>query len=269
MQMLRLDLFKGAEGGDHGQGGNDPADGVDLVLVQELHQLDGEHKQLLGDQNGGCAVLQGGHDLLEVCIEVQGRLVAEDGVLIELQHVAQVLHIVEHRAVAGGDTLGHTGGAGGEDDVDGVGVDLTVADGGQRLLVHRSVADVAVNVGLALVGELLDELAGVLVADHGLGLQGSEDQVDPVGGHLVVQGDIVVTGVDGAEKTDQGGGVLLHKDHHRLAVQTLAEQEGAHGSCLVVGFPEGDAHGVVGESDLVRHPGDGLLKIFQNVGLHG
>ena len=268
VQMLGLHLLEGPEGGDHGQCGNDPADGVDVVLVQKLHQLDGEHEQLLGDQNGGGTVLQGGHDLLEVGVEVQGSLVAEDAVFVELQHIAEVLHIIQHAPVAGGDALGHAGGAGGEDDVDGIGVDLLVPDGGQSLLVDRGGADLIVDVGAALIGELLDQLLGVLITDHGLGLQGPQDQIDPVGGHLIVQGDVVAAGIDGAEEGSQGGGMLLHEHHHGLAVESLAVEEGAHGTGLIIDLAEGQAVGVIGESHFVGHPGNGVLQIFQNIGLH-
>ena len=64
VQVLGHDLVKGLEGRDHGQSRDDPADRVDLLFIEELHQLDGEHEEVLGDQVGCGAELERGIQLL-------------------------------------------------------------------------------------------------------------------------------------------------------------------------------------------------------------
>ena len=44
-QILRDDLVKCLRGRDHGKRRDYPADGIDLIFVQEFHQLDREHEQ--------------------------------------------------------------------------------------------------------------------------------------------------------------------------------------------------------------------------------
>ena len=72
-QVLRLHALEGPQGADDGQGGDHPADGVDLVLVEVFHQGRGEAEEPLGDEVGGGAELQGGEDVVldEVLLQVE------------------------------------------------------------------------------------------------------------------------------------------------------------------------------------------------------
>ena len=217
---------------------------------------------------GGCAEFQGGHALFQPCVEVEGRLVAEDAVFVEAKHIAELLDVVDDAAVAGGDAFGHAGGAGGEDDVDGVRVDLACPDMGECGFVHRSGGDFVVVQHGSGEGKFLNQQRGHLVADHGAGLEGFQDQLHPVAGHLVVQRNVVAAAVDGTEECGQGLRVLAHEDHNRLLVQALMAQKAAHRAGLIVDLTEGQPLAFAGEGNFVRDTGDGVFQIFQNVRLH-
>ena len=239
------------------------------MLVEEFHQLDGEHEQLLGYQHGGAAVFQRGHDLFQTGIEIQGSLVAETGVFVKPQHIAQMLDVVDNTAVAGHNALGHAGGAGGKHDVNGVDIQLPVTDGGQSAVIYGAGGHFLVAVDGATPGKALGHGTGGLVADHYALLQCAEDQLNAVAGHFLVKGHIVAAAVHRTQKGRNGPGLLFHKYNHGLAAAADAVQKRADGPGLVGHLAEGKALFAVGKGGFVGHTGNGLLQIFQNISLHG
>ena len=170
--------------------------------------------------------------------------------------------------MAAGDPLGDAGGAGGEDDVDGVRVDLPVPDGGKSRFLHRKSGNFTVQVPRPGVGQSVQQIHGGLVTDHRLGVQGVKDQADPVGGHFLVQGNIVAPGVDRPQKGGDGPGGFLHEYHHALAVKPDAVEKAPHRLCFLPDFAVGQAVFRRTDGNFLGHPGCRLLQIFQNVG-HG
>ena len=77
MQIRRRTLFQHAEGRDHRQRRDDPANGIDPMLVEIFRQLERKHEVLFGNEIGGRAVFERRHDLLERRVEIQRGLIAE------------------------------------------------------------------------------------------------------------------------------------------------------------------------------------------------
>ena len=214
------------------------------------------------------AELQGGVDLLEAGVKVQGRLVAEHGVLVEAQHGGEVLDVVDDGAVAGGHPLGHPGGAGGKDDVGGVDVQGPVPDGGQRRLVDLPGGGLGVEEHPAGPSKSLQDLRCLFVAHRAAGVQTLEDQLDAVAGHLLIQGHVVAPGVEDPQERRYRLGVAAHEHHHRLPVIAPLAEGGAQGAGLVVDLTKSQGIGAVGVGGLVRQADHRLLQVGQQIGQH-
>ena len=269
VKVLRDMLVQHLEAGDHGQGGHHPADRVDFVLVEVLHQLDRKGKQLLGNQIGGGAAPDGGVQLLEAGVEIEGSLIAENGVLRDVQDLVQPLDIVQYRPMAGGYALGHAGGTGGKDDVNGICVQGVPPDPDQRVLVDRRCGQLVVRQDMSSLGSQgLGLLPGLFITEDEAGLQLLKNQLHTEGGHLPVDGYIEAPGVHHAKKACNHLGVPLHKYHHRLACRAQFQQAGPDGPGLRMDLPEGQPLRAVGESQLLRYSPGGGVQVFQNICLH-
>ena len=81
---------------------------------------------------------KGGVDVLYRYIKVKGRLIADDIILCDMEQVRKMLDEVNDGAMAHHHTLGHAGGAGGEDSVQGVRISGLPADGRKETAVQAS-----------------------------------------------------------------------------------------------------------------------------------
>ena len=153
--MLRDYGFKGFKRRNVGQGRHHPAEGIDLFLIQILHQLYRQQEQLPWYQMYCSSVFQGGNNLFQTGIKVKRCLIAEYSIFIEFQHFTEILDIIDHRPVAANYTLGHAGGAGSEYNVNGIGVDLTVTDRLQRRLINFTCGNFVVAVKQTNIIQLL------------------------------------------------------------------------------------------------------------------
>ena len=70
MQVFRLYKLKGSERADHGKGGDHPADRIDLVLVEILHQCRGDGKEIPWNQVCRGPEFQGGIQLLQTGVKI-------------------------------------------------------------------------------------------------------------------------------------------------------------------------------------------------------
>ena len=108
-QVLGRVLFEHTERGNHSQRRDDPTNRIDAVLVEEVAQLHGKQKECLGDEIGGCAEFDDGHQLLERCVEEQRGLVGEHAGFVKAERVREGFGIVDDRAVAGNHAFGRSG----------------------------------------------------------------------------------------------------------------------------------------------------------------
>ena len=141
------------------------------MLVQIVHQLQGEEEQALGNEVGGGPEFDGGIQLLQAGVEVQRGLVAKYCVLVEAQGGGQLLNVVNDGAVTGYDPLRYAGGPGGKDDVQRVGVQLDGPDAVQQGLVGLAGGRLLVVVQSAGTAQLLRQSPGLAVAQDGTGLR--------------------------------------------------------------------------------------------------
>ena len=239
------------------------------MLIKVLHQGCGEGEQALGDEVGGRPEFQGGVELLQAGVKVEGGLVAEDCVPVKFQNLGQLLHIVDDRPVAGRHPLGDPRGAGGEDDVDGVGVDGALINGLQGGRVRRPGGDIVIERRLSLPqAEGLCRLYGVPVADDQRGSHVVQDELDAAGGHLLVDGHVETASGDHPKEGGHLPGGLAHEDHHGLFIDPPPVEKGPHRPALVVDLPESQALLAVGEGQLVRLFLHDAVQVFQHVVLH-
>ena len=94
----------------------------------------------------GGSVFQGGNNFFQTCIKVKRCLIAEHGIFVKLQHFTEMFNIIDHSPVAAHYTLGYAGGAGSKHNVDGIGVDLTVADRSQSGIINLTCGNLVVVV---------------------------------------------------------------------------------------------------------------------------
>ena len=162
--------YEGVKGGDHRQGGNHPADCIDLILIQKFDQLDRHHEQLSRNEVGRRAEFQCRVQLLEAGVEIQRRLVSENCVFIKFKHIGKLRNVIKHRAVARHHTLRYTRGAGGKYYINRVGVERRLMDLCQRRLVHRRATDLIVAHNASRKGKLFRCLFRPVVTDNQSGL---------------------------------------------------------------------------------------------------
>ena len=267
VQILRLHLFKSLEAGDHRQSGYHPADCVDLVLVHVLHQLNGEHKKMVGNDIGGGTEFDGGVELLQAGIKIQRCLIGKYGVFVEAQSFGQIFDIVDDTAVASHYALGNTGGARGEHNVDGVGIQLNIPNMSQGSFINGGGGHIVIDHGLAMKIKGLSDLSGGAVAEHDPGVQILEDQLDTEAGHFLVDGHIVAATVHAAVEAADALGVLAHEHHHGFAVVAFGSKIAADGPAVMVNLGKSQAFFTIGERQLVRYTGDSLFQVFQYIGL--
>lgn len=134
--MGRNAVGKAFQGGNDAQGGDGPDGRGDFPVAQVVQKARGDGKQFLGNDFQRSSGLKGGVDVLYRYIKVKRRLIADDIILCDMEQVRKMLDEVNDGAVAHHHTLGHAGGAGGEDSVQGVRISGLPADGCKETAVQ-------------------------------------------------------------------------------------------------------------------------------------
>ena len=225
MKVFRLNLIESLECGDHRQRRYNPADGIDLLLIQELYQLNWEHEAVVRHQIGRRTELQGRIQLFQAGVKIQRRLITEHSILVHFQNGRKLLDIINHRAVAGHYALRNSGGTGSKDDIQGIGVDRVLAHLLQQRRIRLRRADVAVEIDLSLTGKGSRLLRSKFVTDNCMRLQILKDQLDAVLRHLLIDRHIEAAGIYRSVEADNRVRMLTHEYDHRFLIMSLTLQE--------------------------------------------
>ena len=175
-----------------------PVDGGDAGLLHLLKQEHGEGEVFFIENAARRAEAERLVDVLAGEVKVERRLIAEDVVLGVAAEFAHPVGKVDHRAVRDDDTLGRTGGAGGEEQVERIKVDDLFAKGGEECLVWFRRESVLHENERRAVGDQLGGGAVGLSKDDGGGAHLLEDLAHTRLRHVVVDGDVTAAGVEHA-----------------------------------------------------------------------
>ena len=99
------------------EGRRGPLEGCYTLFIEELHQQLGEHKQFLGDNLASRTAFDGHIQVFYRTVKVERRLISQSIPLRKLSGLRQPLGQIHDAPVVTDNALGHTGGAGGENDI--------------------------------------------------------------------------------------------------------------------------------------------------------
>ena len=224
--MLRRCLFKYSERGDHRQRGNDPTDSVDTVLVKIFDELYGEHKKLFWDEIRRRTEFESRHDLLKGSVEIKRSLIAEDGILIESDSLAERFGVVDNRTVACRNALRNTRRSGCKHNVYRIGVDLVRADIIEKGRVFGMAYDFVIDKHFS--AERIGGFPVFFVGDDVSGIDRVDDHLHSERRHLRVESNVVRARVDDAHKGDDRVRMLVHKHGYCASAAVSLRKEGSY-----------------------------------------
>ena len=257
LEMLRHHGVEGPKAGHQAEGGGHPAEGVDLPLVDIFDQGHRVHEQLPGQEVGRGPLDHDPQQLLEPGVEIEGGLDAENQAFVEIQRDRQGGGVVEEGALPDGDPLRLPGGAGGEDHV-GEGVLCALLPKPVRAREGRRPA---VDQMLRRRAQALRRGQILLVREDEPGVQGPDDAIEALPGHLLVQGHVEAARLQDPQKGRDLKGAPLHEHAHGLGLGAAVQEAGPHVGRRPAKLREGEARLPVGEGQLVRQPVRRVIQV--------
>ena len=119
----------------------------------------------------GGSVFKGGYNFFQTSIKVKRCLIAKHGIFIEFQHFTEIFNIIDYCPVAANYAFRYACGAGSKYNVDGICVDLTIADSLQSSIINFTCGNLVVVVNLTNVIQFFGERICSIVADADGGIQ--------------------------------------------------------------------------------------------------
>ena len=133
---FRRAVIQPVERADQTERGHRPDHHRNFVRAQIIDQLHRRGEKPLRHDHQRRAHAQRGIDILYRYIEIKRRLIGDDVLRRDTHDFGKAIDKVDHAAMPHRDALGRSGGAGGEIDVQRIGIDRAAARGGERRFVN-------------------------------------------------------------------------------------------------------------------------------------